>query len=288
MATSNPKSENVFDCIHYALNYNSDFVLDIIQGTGLTGLYSVSGYTVSDPSLDTWTDEYLAYIYEQLPIPESLYTRKKDDFQKNMKAIVRCVGVMMNQFQLRHIDMPTALGLNPQQWRTWCMQWHMYKRDCELTRTHLLIPSAGCRYESVCLYLETLMRLEVIETETRSGGERYKTVQVSPNPYYCPYCHSKYKSYATVANAAAAIWSHCVGCVETTLMVKDAGPTMPAFTMKIFDTISIMEAKMTETGGLDFEANYEVIFAGLLEEVLEHRLKAFQDLATNLIAEGIA
>ena len=64
-------------------------------------------------------------------------------------------------------------------------------------------------------------------------------------------------------------------------MVKDAGPTMPAFTMKIFDTISSMEAKMTETGGLDFEANYEVIFAGLLEEVLEHRLKAFQDLAAN-------
>ena len=110
-STTNPKSGNVFDYIHYALNYNSDFVLDIIQGTGLTGLYSVSGYTVSDPRLDTWTDEYLAYIYEQLPIPESLYVRKKDDLQKNLKAIVRCVGVMMNQLQLRHIDMPTALGL---------------------------------------------------------------------------------------------------------------------------------------------------------------------------------
>ena len=38
---------------------------------------------------------------------------------------------------------------------------------------------------------------------------------------------------------------------------------------------------MTETGGLDFEANFEVIFTGLLDEVLEHRLQAFQDLVDN-------
>ena len=213
-------------------------MLDIIQGKGLTGLYSVCGYTVHHPELDTWADEYLSYVCEQLPIKESLYVRKKDDFQKHMKAIVRCVGVLMNQFQLHHIDMPTALGLNPQQWRNWCMQWHMCKRDYELTRTHLLAPNPGCRYETVCIYLETLLRLEVIETETRNGGEIQKTIQVTPNPYVCPYCQFKYKYYSTVANAATAIWAHCIDCVESALKVKDAGPTMPEFTMKILTQLA--------------------------------------------------
>ena len=279
--TSNPKPGNVFDYIHYALNYNSDFVLDSIQGTGLTGLYSVNGYVVSDPMLDTWTDERLDYIWEQCPIPESMYTRAAADYQKFMKAIVRCVAVMMHEYQLHHIDIPTALALSPEQWRVWCMQWHMYKRDYELMRTHLLIPEPGCRYETVCLYLETLMRLEIVETETRDGDMRQKTIQVSPYPYICPYCQSRYKTYSSVANAATVIWQHCSTCAETELMIKDAGPTMPAFTMKIFDTISIMEAKMTETGGLDFEPNFEVIFGGLLQEGLEYRLQAFQDLASN-------
>ena len=158
------------------------------------------------------------------------------------------------------------------------MQWHMFKRDYEIARTHVLIPTAGYRYETICVYLETLMRLEVIETETRDGGIRQRTVQVSPNPYICPYCQFKYKTYSSVANAAAAIWQHCYNCSEDVLKGKDAGPTMPAFTMKIRDTINIMEAKMTATGGFDFEPNFEVIFGGLLQEVLEHRLQAFQDL----------
>ena len=126
----------------------------------------------------------------------------------------------------------------------------MYKRDYELSRTHLLIPDAGCRYETVCLYLETLLQLEVVETQTRDGDERRKTVQLSPNPYICPHCQFRYKTYASVANAATAIWGHCSDCAETELMVKDAGPTIPAFTMKIMDSIEIIEAKMTETGGL--------------------------------------
>ena len=77
------------------------------------------------------------------------------------------------------------------------------------------------------------------------------------------------------------LFGNCSSCAEDELKVKDAGPTMPAFTMKIRDTISIMEAKMTETGGLDFEPNFEVIFGGLLQEVLDHRLQAFQDLVDN-------
>ena len=99
------------------------------------------------------------------------------------------------------------------------------------------------------------MRLEVVETETRDGDVRQKTVQVYPNPYICPYCQSKYRVYSSVANAATAIWQHCSTCAE--LKVKDAGPTMPAFTMKIFDSISIMEAKMTEKGGFDFEPSFD-------------------------------
>ena len=58
-STSNPKPGNVFDYIHHAINYNSDFILESIQGTGLTGLYSVCEYTVNDPALDTWIDEEL-------------------------------------------------------------------------------------------------------------------------------------------------------------------------------------------------------------------------------------
>ena len=38
---------------------------------------------------------------------------------------------------------------------------------------------------------------------------------------------------------------------------------------------------MTANGGLDFEPNFEVIFGGLLQEVLEQRLQAFQDLVTH-------
>ena len=158
------------------------------------------------------------------------------------------------------------------------MQWHMYKRDYEISRTHLLIPDAGCRYETVCVYLETLMRLEITETEYREGDLRQRAVQIAPNPPHCPYCSTKYKNYGSVANAATAIWQHCHSCASDTLKVKDAGPLMPAFSMKMRDTISVMEAKMTANGGLDFEPNFEMIFGGLLQEVLEQRLQAFQDL----------
>ena len=178
----------------------------------------------------------------------------------------------MHEYQLHRIDIPTALALTPEQWIIWCMQWHMFKRDYEIARSHLLIPEAGCRYEVVRVYLETLMRLEVVETEVEEGGVRQKSIQVSPNPYTCPYCSSKYKNYASVANAATAVWQHCSTCAKDQLRVSDAGPTMPAFTMKIRDTINVMEAKMTAIGGLDFEPNFEVIFGGLLQEVLEQRL----------------
>ena len=127
-----------------------------------------------------------------------------------MKAIVRCVAVMMNEYQLHHIDMPTVFALIPEQWRVWCMQWHMFKRDYEISRAYQLIPEAGCRYEVVCVYLETLLRLEVTETESDEGGEHKKRVQIYPNPYTCPYCDFKYKGYSSVANAATGIWQRII------------------------------------------------------------------------------
>ena len=279
-STTNPYPGNVFDYIHNVINYTADFVLDSIQGTGLTGLYSSSEYKVNDP---TWVDQDLSYLWEQFLIKKSLYTRAQGDHQKFMIALVRCVAVMMNEYQLHHIDMPTVFALTPEQfaltpeqWRVWCMQWHMFKRDYEIARTHLLIPDAGCRYEVVCVYLETLLRLEVTETESDEGGERKKWVQIYPNPWTCPYCDFKYKTYSSVANAATGIWQHCTACAKDHLKVSDAGPKMPAFSMKIRDTISIMEAKMTIYGGLDLEPDFEVILGGLLQEVLDQRYQAFK------------
>ena len=195
-----------------------------------------------------------------------------------MKSVVHFVAMMMHDYQRYHVDLPTVFGLSQDNWRIWCMQWHMYKRDYEISRTHTLIPAAGIRYEVICLYLETLLRLEVSESETGDGDSRQRTGYIQPNPQNCPFCGFKYKYYATMANAAHAVWTHCESCAKDTLKVKDEGPTMPAFSMKLRETISVMEAKMTATGGLDFEPNFEVIFGGLLQEVLEHRLQAFRDL----------
>ena len=187
-STSNPKRGNVFEYIHSALDCSSDFILDSMEeNTGMTGLYSSCEYQINDPVLDTWIDKKMDYIWEQPPISRSVYNRSEYDYNKFMKAIVHCVAVMMHEYQMYHIDMPTALGLNQDDWRVWCMQWHMYKRDYEISRTHLLLPDAGCRYEVVCMYLETLLRLEISETETREGDTRQRAVYISPNPQHCPF-----------------------------------------------------------------------------------------------------
>ena len=280
-STKNPYPGNVFDYIHHAINCTADFILDSIQGTGLTGLYASSEYRFHDPILDAWTDTDLGSIWEQVPIQPALYVRAQGDHQKFMKAIVRCVAVMMNEYQLHHIDMPTVFALSPEQWRVWCMQWHMFKRDYELSRTYSLIPEAGYRYEVVCVYLETLLRLEVTETEYEEGGEHKKKVQVYPNPWACPYCDFRYKTYASVSNAATAVWQHCITCAKDNLKVSDTGPKMPAFSMNLRDSIAVMEAKMTTYGGLDFETNYEVVLGGLMQEVLDQRYQAFQDLVNH-------
>ena len=189
-STSNPKRGNVFEYIHSAFDSSSEFVLEgMDETTGISGLYSACEYHTSDPTLDTWADSKMDYIWEQPPISRSICKRSENDYNKFMKLIVHSVAMMMHDYQLHHIDMPTALGLNQDDWRIWCMQWHMYKRDYEISRTHLLVPDAGSRYEVVCLYLETLLRLEISESEIREGDLRQRTVQIQPNPQYCPFCN---------------------------------------------------------------------------------------------------
>ena len=135
-STSNPKPGNVFEYIHHALDSSSEFVLEgMDESTGISGLYSASEYHISDPTLDTWADRKLDYIWEQPPISRSIYKRSENDYKKFMKSIVHFVAMMMHDYQLYHIDMPTALGLNQDDWKVWCMQWHMYKRDYEISRT---------------------------------------------------------------------------------------------------------------------------------------------------------
>ena len=107
------------------------------------------------------------------------YGRAKDKFPSIMKALIRCTGMMINHFQIHHVDLQTAFALTSLKWQGWCMQWHMYKRDYELTRTHQLIPAAGYRYEIVCLYLETLLRMEVKEAATQDSHGIKKKCNIS-------------------------------------------------------------------------------------------------------------
>ena len=125
-STSNPKPGNVFEYIHSALDSSSEFVLEgMDETTGVSGLYSASEYNTSDPTLDTWADMKMDYVWEQPPISRSIYKRSENDYKKFMKAIVHFVAMMMHDYQLYHIDTPTALGLNKDDWKVWCMQWHM-------------------------------------------------------------------------------------------------------------------------------------------------------------------
>ena len=80
--------------------------------TGISGMYSASGYNTSVPYLDTWADMNMDYIYEQPPISRSVYKRSENDYKKFMKSVVHFVAMMMHDYQLYHVDMPTALGLS--------------------------------------------------------------------------------------------------------------------------------------------------------------------------------
>ena len=70
------------------------------ESTGISGLYSASGYDTSDPTLDTWADMKMDYIYEQPPISRSVYKRSENDYKKFMKSVVHFVAMMMLDYQL--------------------------------------------------------------------------------------------------------------------------------------------------------------------------------------------
>ena len=56
-ATSNPKPGNVFEYIYSGYANSTEFVFEgMDEVTGISGLYSASGYVTNDPTLDTWAD----------------------------------------------------------------------------------------------------------------------------------------------------------------------------------------------------------------------------------------
>ena len=138
------------------------------EQTGLTGLYSACEYHVSDPTLDTRFDKKMDYIWEQSPISRNDYTRSEYDYNNFMKAIVHCVAVMMHEYQMYHIDMPTALGLLQKIGESGACSGICTREIMRYQELICLIPDAGNRYETVCIYLETLMRLQITETEGKA------------------------------------------------------------------------------------------------------------------------
>ena len=99
-ATTNPKPGSVFEYIYLGFANSTEFVLEgTDETTGISGLYSASGYSTSDPVLDTWADMTMDYIYEQPPISRSVYKRSEKDYQKFMKTVVHFVAMMMHDYQ---------------------------------------------------------------------------------------------------------------------------------------------------------------------------------------------
>ena len=184
----------------------------------------------------------------------------------------------MKAYQQHHIDFCAAFALTEKEWEVWCQQWHMYKRDYAMGITHGIIPKNDARYEVVCLYLEALTRIEIQE---QPPGKRDAKAWVTFNPAKCTFCSQCYKSYDNVVNAASAAWNHVSGCAEANLQIKGDGPLFPEGNMACFDTMSIIEARMTKFGGLDFETDIEWLFTSLVEAAICYRVEFFKSLLEN-------
>ena len=182
---------------------------------------------------------------------------------------------MMNAYQQHHIDFCALLALSEKEWEVWCQQWHMYKRDYAIGITHGINPKSDQRYELVCLYIETITRMEIQE---QSPGKKDAQAWVSFSPAKCTFCTQPYKRYENVANAASAAWNHVVNCAETNLQIKGDGPTFPEGNMACMDYMSVIEAKMTKCGGLDFETNIEWLLTSLVEIAVSSRVEFFTTL----------
>ena len=123
--------------------------------------------------------------------------------------------------------------------------------------------------------LEALTRMEIQET---APGKKDAQAWVTFNPAKCTFCSQNYTKYKNVANAATAAWNHATGCAEANLQIKGDGPTFPEGSMSCMDFMSIIEAKMTKCGGLDFETNIEWLFTSLVETALSSRIDFFESL----------
>ena len=151
----------------------------------------------------------------------------------------------------------------------------MYKRDFAIGITHGINPKSDQRYELVCLYLEAITRIEIQETPP---GKKDAQAWVTFNPSKCTFCSQLYKKYDNVTNAAAAAWNHVVNCAESNLQIKGDGPSFPEGNMVCMDYMSVIEAKMTKCGGLDFETNIEWLLTSLVETASGSRVEFFTSL----------
>ena len=102
------------------------------------------------------------------------------------------VANMMHNYQQHHFHMATALGLTEKESEGWCQQWHMYKRDLAVGITFSTVPESGTRFEpvsrvTVCVYLQTLLRVEVAETALLTAEGHKQECWVRPNPDKCPF-----------------------------------------------------------------------------------------------------
>ena len=57
-----------------------------------------------------------------------------------------------------------------------------------------------------------------------------------------------------MGNVASAVWNHVYGCAQDNLHIRGDGPKLQDDKMIYLDAISIIEARMSKIGGLDFEA----------------------------------
>ena len=273
--TSNPCTTDVFGYFHGAMSTQCEFMYDKMKGPGMTGLYASCGFTKYVKELDAYMDEYLPCVTDMDPLLSEAYQWCANRRAAFSLRLVWVVAQLMNAYQQHHIDFRTVFALTDREWEIWCQQWHMYKRDYAIGITHSINPKSDQRYELVCLYLEVLTRMEIQETPP---GKKDAQAWVTFNPAKCTFCSQLYKKYESVTNAASAAWNHVVNCSEANLQIKGDGPTFPEGSMVGLDLMSIIEAKMTKCGGLDFETNIEWLLTSLVETAIGSRVDFFKSL----------
>ena len=276
--TSNPCSTDVFGYFHGATSSQCEFMYDKMKGPGMTGLYASCGYTKYVKELDAYMDEYMPRVTDMDPLLMETYEWYVNRRPAISLRLVWVVSQLMNAYQQHHIDFCSVLALTDREWEIWCQQWHMYKRDYAIGITHGINPQSDQRYELVCLYLETLTRMEIQETPP---GKKDAQAWVTFNPSKCTFCSQLFKKYENVTNAASAAWNHVTSCAEVNLQIKGDGPTFPDGSMACMDAMAVIEAKMTKCGGLDFETNLEWLFTSLVETAIGSRVDFFKSLLVN-------